>query len=221
MRVIVVEDNAELAEALCTILRAEGHTVDLAASGEEAQAALAVDAVDLVVLDLGLPDIDGFEVLRGLRSRGNPAAVLVLSARGALDDRVKGLDLGADDYMAKPFEVDEFEARVRALLRRRAGSTRTVVEVGELVFDLDARRVSLNGQVLELPRRELDVLEILLTRTERIVPKQEIAAAIAGFDDEISDSAIELYISRLRRKLQPAGLEIRAFRGLGYMVEEA
>lgn len=219
MRLLVVEDNDRLAESLTSLLRGDGHAVDRVASGEEADATLAAEAFDLVILDLGLPGMDGMDVLRRLRDRRAETAVLILTSRGALDDRVKGLNLGADDYLTKPFEIEEFEARVRALLRRRARAAGSSLSVGELSFDVSARSASLRGMPLDLPRRELDLLEALMVRAGRVASKGELVEAISDFDGSVSESAIELYVSRLRRKLEPEGVRIRALRGLGYMLE--
>jgi two-component system OmpR family response regulator len=219
MRLLVVEDNARLAETLTSLLRGEGHAVDVASDGEEADATLAAEAFDLVILDLGLPGMDGLDVLRRLRDRRAETAVLILTSRGALDDRVKGLNLGADDYLTKPFEIEEFEARVRALLRRRARAAGSALTVGELSFDVSARIASMRGLPLDLPRRELDLLEALMVRAGRVASKRELVEAISAFDGSVSETAIELYVSRLRRKLEPDGVRIRALRGLGYMLE--
>lgn len=219
MRLLVVEDNDRLAESLTSLLRGDGHAVDRVASGEDADAMLAAEAFDLVILDLGLPGMDGMDVLRRLRDRRAETTVLILTSRGALDDRVKGLNLGADDYLTKPFEIEEFEARVRALLRRRARAAGSSLSVGELNFDVSARTASLRGMPLDLPRRELDLLEALMVRAGRVASKGELVEAISDFDGSVSESAIELYVSRLRRKLEPEGVRIRALRGLGYMLE--
>jgi two-component system OmpR family response regulator len=197
MRLLVVEDNDRLAETLTSLLRGDGHAVDLVTNGEDADATLAAEAFDLVILDLGLPGMDGLQVLR----------------------RVKGLDFGADDYLPKPFEVEEFEARVRALLRRRARAAGSAVTVGDLSFDVSARAASLRGAPLDLPKRELDLLEALMVRAGSVASKQELVEAISPFDGSVSESAIELYVSRLRKKLEPRGVRIRALRGLGYMLE--
>lgn len=219
MRILVVEDNPELAATLEQLLRGLGHAVDTVEDGDGADAVLTAENFDLVVLDLGLPGLDGLEVLKRLRHRRDQTAVLVLTARGALDDRVKGLDLGADDYLTKPFDVAELEARVRALLRRRIGAQGGVVTVGPLAFDVGRRRATLHGEPLDLPRRELDLLEALVVRGERVVSKRELADGISSLDEPLTESAVELYMSRLRRKLEPAGLRIRSLRGLGYMLE--
>jgi two-component system OmpR family response regulator len=219
MRLLVVEDNDRLAESLTSLLRGDGHAVDRVASGEDADATLAAESFDLVILDLGLPGMDGMDVLRRLRDRQAETAVLILTSRGALDDRVKGLNLGADDYLTKPFEIEEFDARVRALLRRRARAAGSSIVVGELSFDVSARIASLRGVTLDLPRRELDLLEALMVRAGRVASKGELVEAISDFDGSVSESAIELYVSRLRRKLESEGVRIRVLRGLGYMLE--
>lgn len=219
MRVGVVEDNPDLASSLVSILRDDGHRVELAQDGEEADALLLAEAFDLLILDLGLPHLDGFEVLRRLRARSADTAVLVLTARSALDDRVKGLDLGADDYLTKPFEIAEFEARVRALLRRRAGAAGAALRLGTLEYHVGARTASLGGRRLDLPRRELDLLEALVLRVGRVTPKEELAEAVSTIDEPVSDTALELYASRLRKKLEPARLKVRCLRGLGYILE--
>lgn len=221
MRLLIVEDNNELATALSRILRANGHVVDIATDGTDADALLATEFFDLVVLDLGLPHMDGLDVLRRLRARSSDTIVLVLTARADLADRVKGLDLGADDYISKPFEVEELEARIRALLRRRAGASGSAVRLGTLIFDVANREVQIGDEKVELPKRELDLLEALILRTGRVAPKSELSEAISSLDDAISEGALELYISRLRKKVEPAGLRIRTLRGLGYMLEAA
>jgi len=219
MRLLVVEDNDRLAETLTSLLRGEGHAVDLVSNGEDADATLAAESFDLVILDLGLPGMDGLDVLRRLRDRRAETAVLILTSRGALDDRVKGLNLGADDYLTKPFEIEEFEARVRALLRRRARANGSSLVVGELQFDVSARTACLRGAALDLPKRELDLLEALMVRAGRVTSKRELVEAISDFDGSVSEAAIELYVSRLRRKLEPEGVRVRVLRGLGYMLE--
>lgn len=221
MRLLVVEDNETLAQGLTAVLKGSGYAVDLVTDGQSAEAALATASYDLVILDLTLPDMDGLDVLKELRQQRKDCAVLVLTARGALDDRVKGLDLGADDYMTKPFEVPELEARVRVLLRRRAGLHSSKLDYGALSLDLSARQVSLDGQRIELPARELNVLEALFLKAEQVVSKQQIIESLADFDDDISENAVEQYVSRLRKRLEPYGLKIRTARGLGYILEAA
>lgn len=221
LRLLVVEDNETLAQGLTAVLKGAGYAVDLVIDGQSAEAALATASYDLVILDLTLPDMDGLDVLRELRHQRKDCAVLVLTARGALDDRVKGLDLGADDYMTKPFEVPELEARVRVLLRRRAGLRSSKLDYGVLSLDLSARQVSLDGERIELPARELNVLEALFLKAEQVVSKQQIIESLADFDDDISENAVEQYVSRLRKRLEPFGLKIRTARGLGYILEAA
>jgi two-component system, OmpR family, response regulator len=223
MRLLIVEDDVPLASGLQRILEAEGHAVDVTARGEEAVLAASQEKFDLVILDIGLPQIDGFEVLRRLRAGipgGGPMPVLVLTARDAVDDRVRGLDLGADDYMVKPFAMPELTARVRALLRRSQAHGGPRIAHGPLQLDTVARRAYLKNEPLELAAREWAVLEVLLARVEKIVSKEAIIQAVAGWGDDLSPNAIEVYVSRLRSKLEPAGIKIRTVRGFGYMLEE-
>jgi two-component system OmpR family response regulator len=220
MRLLIVEDDAPLASGLQRILEAEGHAVDVTARGEEAVLAAAQEKFDLVILDIGLPQMDGFEVLRRLRAAERPMPVLVLTARDAVEDRVRGLDLGADDYMVKPFAMPELTARVRALLRRSQAHGGPRIAHGPLALDTVARRAFLRGEPLELAAREWAVLEVLLAKVEKIVSKEAIIQAVAGWGDDLSPNAIEVYVSRLRSKLEPAGIKIRTVRGFGYMLED-
>ena len=220
MRILIVEDDSALGSGLVRILQAEGYAVDLMPRGEQAVLAAERERFDLVILDVGLPGIDGFEVLRRLRGGAQRMPVLVLTARDTVDDRVHGLDLGADDYMAKPFAMPELAARVRALIRRSQAQTGPRVVHGPLALDTVARRAFLRGAPLDLAAREWAVLEVLLARVERIVSKESIIQAVASWGDELSPNAIEVYVSRLRGKLEPAGIRIRTVRGFGYMLEE-
>src|SRR5579859_3234397 len=224
MRLLIVEDDAPLASGLRRILEAEGHAVDVTSRGEQAVLAAAQERFDLVILDIGLPQMDGFEVLRRLRAgspeKNGPMPVLVLTARDAVDDRVRGLDLGADDYMVKPFAMPELTARVRALLRRSQAHGGPRIMHGPLALDTVARRAFLKNEPLELAAREWAVLEVLLGKVEKIVSKESIIQAVAGWGDDLSPNAIEVYVSRLRSKLEPAGIKIRTVRGFGYMLEE-
>jgi two-component system OmpR family response regulator len=220
MKLLIVEDDASLASGLRRILEAEGHTVAVSLGGEDAMAAASQERFDLVILDIGLPRMDGFEVLRRLRTAEKPMPVLVLTARDAVEDRVHGLDLGADDYMVKPFAMPELTARVRALLRRSQSHGGPRIVHGPLTVDTVARRAFLRGEPLELAAREWAVLEVLLAKTEKIVSKESIIQAVAGLGEELSANAIEVYVSRLRSKLEPAGIKIRTVRGFGYMLEE-
>lgn len=221
MRILVVEDNKTLADGLAAVLRGTGYAVDVVGDGASAQAALATESFDLVILDLTLPGMDGLDVLREMRARRDASAVLILTARGALDERVRGLDLGADDYMSKPFEVSELEARVRVLLRRRAGLRGARVDYGGLSLDTNSRTVSADGRTLEVPARELSVLETLLLRAGKVVGKQAIIESLAAFDEDLSANAVEQYVSRLRKRLAPHGLTVRTARGLGYYLDKA
>jgi two-component system OmpR family response regulator len=220
MRIMIVEDDAALARGVARILESEGYAVDIVARGEQAILAAEQERFDLVILDVGLPGMDGFEVLRRMRAQAERVPVLLLTARDAVDDRVHGLDLGADDYVAKPFAVSELAARVRALIRRSQAQAGPKVVHGQLMLDTVARRAFLDGEPLELAGREWAVLEVLLSKVERVVSKEAIIQAVANWGEELSLNAIEVYVSRLRAKLEPAGIRIRTVRGFGYMLEE-
>lgn len=221
MRIFLVEDNSALADGVSRALTKVGYAVDVTGDGEDADGILATQDFDLVILDLNLPGFDGLEILRRMRRRGNNAQVLILTARDGIEDRVAGLDLGADDYLTKPFDLAELEARTRALLRRGAGASSPEIRQGGLRFNSVARRVWINEASIDLPRRELGLLEILLNRTGHVVSKENMADGLANFDEDISPNAIEIYISRLRKRLKPAGLNIRTVRGLGYLLEKS
>jgi two-component system response regulator TctD len=218
MRILVVEDVVDVGEAIVASLERIGHAVDWERDGGEADALLMAQSYDLVVLDVMLPGMDGFSLLRRLRQRRIPTPVLVLTARSQIEDRVSALDLGADDYLVKPFDFRELEARVRALLRRKTGSATNLIEIGGITLDLAGRNASLHGRPLELTRRELTMLEILAARPGRIFGKDELMDQLFGFKDEPSENAIEQYIARLRRKIAGASAEIRTLRGLGYQL---
>ena len=221
MRVLVVEDDLPLAEALTTLLTSSGYAVDCVNDGPSARDLAGSEAFDLVILDLNLPQMDGLAVLSAMRARANPAAVMILTARGAAEDRVRGLDLGADDYMAKPFDVREFEARVRSLLRRQAGLRSATVTLGPLTLDLTTRQFSAAGQPLDLPPRERALLELFVTRAGKVVTKEAIVQSLTSLEEMLSDNAIEQYVSRLRRRIAPFALGLRTVRGLGYLLEKA
>lgn len=220
MRILVVEDDPILADGLTRSLRQAQYAVDCVATGEQADHALIAQNYDLAILDLGLPKIDGFEVLRRMRHRGSKTPVLMLTARDALDDRVRGLDLGADDYLTKPFDLPELEARVRALIRRGQSGGGSILVHGALQLDTVGRRATLNDTPLELSARELGVLEVLMHRSGRVVNKEQLAEQLYGWEEEVGANAIEVYVHRLRRKLEPAGVTIRTIRGLGYLLEK-
>jgi len=219
MRILLVEDDRPLAEALVSLLAGAGYAVDHVADGEAAEALVRAERFELVILDLNLPRMDGLSVLRAMRARRDGAAVMILTARGAPEERVRGLDLGADDYMVKPFDVAEFEARVRSLLRRRAGLTSARVEVGALCLDLNTRGVTAEGQVVDMPARERALLELLMMNAGRVVTKEAIVQSVTAMDDILSDNAIEQYVSRLRRRIAPFGVTLRTARGLGYVLD--
>ncbi|MDE1929584.1 MAG: response regulator transcription factor, partial [Burkholderiales bacterium] len=194
------------------------HRVDVAATAADARHLWRVQPVDAVLLDLNLPDGNGHDVLRDARGRGDRTPVLVLTARNRTEERIAGLDAGADDYLGKPFDLAEVEARLRALVRRAQGADDRV-EVGALLLDRRARRFYLGGAELELPAREFEVLFELMTPPGRVVNKRALADKLSGFDDALGDNALETFVSRLRRKLQGSGAGIRTLRGLGYLIE--
>ena len=220
MRLLVVEDDALLAEGLIDVLTRAGHAVEHATTGKGADRLLTDREFDLVVLDVGLPDIDGFEVLRRLRARRASTSVLVLTARDAIEDRVRGLDLGAEDYLTKPFSVTEFEARVRALLRRIVPTAARWTVAG-LSVDVAAKRVRVHDNPVDLTPREWALLELFLTRPGRVLSKEQIGESLFSFDEHLSPNAIEVHVSRLRAKIEPAGVHIRTVRGFGYLWEGA
>ena len=218
MRILVVEDTADIAEAVVMRLEKIGHAVDWEQDGTTAAELIAVQPYDLVILDLTLPGQDGLAILKGMRARKVKTPVLVLTARSHVDERIGALDLGADDYLIKPFDYGELEARARALLRRSAGQSDNLIRVGPLVIDRAGRIASIGERPLNLTRRELTVLEILAARPERIVPKEELVEQLFNFEQEASPNAVEQFVARLRRKLADAPIAIRTLRGLGYQL---
>jgi two-component system OmpR family response regulator len=220
MRILITEDDASLAQALQFSLEQSGYAVDWVKNGAAADAALKDDVFGLLILDLGLPKLDGFEVLRRLRHRNLALPVLILSGREQLEEKVLGLDLGADDYLVKPFSLTELLARVRALLRRRQGGDAPVITYGKLSFDTFQRRVSIDGTPLELSRHEIGVLEILLNRFGCIVSKDRLVDKLYNYDSSVSHNAIEVYVHRLRKKIEGSGIAVRTLHGQGYLLEE-
>ncbi|MFZ3221583.1 MAG: response regulator transcription factor [Rugosibacter sp.] len=220
MRILIIEDDPALADGLTRSLDQAGYAVDYAANGEQANHMLQDAIYDLAILDMGLPKMDGTEVLRRLRLRGGTTPILVLTARDGMEDRVQGLDLGADDYMTKPFNLIELEARVRALIRRGQLGANMNLVCGELVFDPAARRIHCGNVTLEISAREMSVLEVLLIRQGKVVNKEKIMAALSNWDSDLGENAIEVYIHRLRKKLEHSGVRIRTIRGLGYLLEK-
>jgi len=218
MRILVVEDDPLLAAGLARLLNRCGHAVDRASSGIQADNLLRNTLYELVVLDIGLPDIDGFEVLRRLHQRRVRTNVLVLTARDAVEDRVHGLDLGADDYLTKPFAIAEFEARVRALLRRTSAPAGPL-EFRGLTIDIEVKRVKVHDVAVDLTVREWALLELFLARPGRVLSKEQIAQQLVNYDDALSLNTIEVYVSRLRSKIETEGVKIRTVRGFGYLWE--
>jgi two-component system OmpR family response regulator len=219
MRIVLVEDNAMLARGVCNALRDLGHAVDWLPDGADGAAFLETQGADLAIIDVNLPGLSGFDVVRGLRRRRDATPVLMLTARGETADRVRGLDAGADDYLVKPFAMEELAARVRALARRAPNLAAQVERLGEFSYDRTARRLSGPHGSIGLPRRELALLEVLLDAAGRVVPKERIAETLYGTGSEIELNAVEVLISRLRRKLADGGVKIRTARGLGYMLD--
>lgn len=220
MRILLVEDDPLLADGLARALKQSAYVVELASDGKAADQWLKTEEFDLVILDLGLPEIDGSEVLQRLRQRKQHTPVLILSARMALEERVRLLNLGADDYVLKPVALAELEARVRALIRRGQSIQDPLITLGRLQLDSLGKRALLEGKALDLTAREWVALEFLAKRVNRIISKEQIAQVLYSWEEEISLNAIEKFISRLRSKLEPAGISIQTVRGLGYFLEK-
>ncbi len=216
MRILLAEDDIMLGEALQEALIAQGFAVDWLKDGESALAAATSEDFDLLVLDLGLPRRDGMDVLTQLRQRGKEVPVLILTARDAAPDRVAGLDAGADDYMLKPFDLGELGARIRALLRRRAGRARPEIRYGELRVDPAAQRVFLREQEINLPRREYMLLKELLDHVGEVLTRDKLEASLYGWMEEVESNALEVHVHHLRKKLYPE--LIRTMRGVGYLI---
>ncbi len=219
MRISLAEDDEVLSNGISKALRQCGYTVDHVATGPDADVALAAAPFDLAILDLGLPQMEGLEVLKRMRAAGKRFPVLIVTARDGLDDRVRGLDLGADDYMTKPFDLPELEARVRALIRRSNFGAETEIAYGPVRMDTASRHITISGEQVDFSSKELAVFELLLQRPGRVVSKEQLLDHMYGFEDEVSQNAIEVLIHRLRKKIEPFGLFVRTIRGLGYVLE--
>jgi two-component system OmpR family response regulator len=218
-RILIVEDDAALARGVIALLRSGGHAADAARNGKEALYLAEAEPFSLVILDIGLPDLSGFEVLRQLRARACKIPILVLTARDQVSDRVKGLDLGADDYLLKPFNASELGARVRALLRRDHGDPSPIVVIGKLTIDRTHGTAEVSGRSLQLRPREWAVLDRLSAKAGEVVTKERLLAEVFSYDEPVGPNALEVHIARLRRKLEPDGPAIRTMRGLGYMLQ--
>lgn len=220
MRILVVEDDEIVASGLAEALRRVDYSVDRCASGEDALVAFGTTEYDLAIVDIGLPGMDGRRLIELVRRRGNPVPVVILTALGGLEDRVRGLDGGADDYMIKPFLMPELLARIRALLRRERSSGQAEIVIGALRIDIGRRVAEMAGVPVDLTGREWDVLVQLATASPKAVTKQKLIDSLGAWGNEISSNAVEIYISRLRTKLQGAGVVVRTIRGLGYRLDD-
>jgi DNA-binding response OmpR family regulator len=219
MRILLVEDDAALARGLSAALRQSGLEVDHVVDGRDAVHLAMSEPYRVIILDLGLPGIPGLDVLQRIRAAGLAVPVIILTARDAVSDRVRGLDLGADDYLPKPFDLREFEARVRALIRRGLNKPTPVQHCGALALDRSSSVVTLGGQFLSLRRREFAVLDVLMTRVGKVVSKERLCAEVFGIDTPVAPNALEVYVARLRRKLEDGGPRIRTIHGLGYLLD--
>lgn len=219
MRILVIEDDNILGSALQEFLREQGYAVDWVSNGSQVFGAVSGQVYQLLLLDLNLPDMNGLEVLKQLRAQGHQEPTLILTARDDVEDRVAGLDAGADDYVTKPFELSELAARVRTFARRQSGQSSPVIEVGPLQFDTVGREVRVHGERLNLSVRELSVLEMLMARPGRVVTKRQIVNSLSAWDADFSENAVEVYVYRLRKRLEGTGTSIQTVRGFGYLLE--
>lgn len=216
VRILIIEDNQSVAKGIAYRFQDRGHATDLIYDGQEADEFLNSDNNDIIILDINLPNLSGLEILSNLRKRGDQRPVLLLTAKGDVESRVLGLDAGADDYLSKPFDMAELEARVRVLLRRKSEKIHTTIEFGQLNFNENLRQIVANGEALNLPRKELALLEKLITSHGRIISKNELIEHVYGTGADVEDSAIEAHLSRLRKRLKPFSIELQVQRGLGY-----
>jgi len=222
MRVLLIEDHERLARSIVDGLAGSGFGVDFFMTAAEGASAANIASYDALILDLGLPDRDGFDLIKDLRAAADRTPILILTARDGVDDRVEGLDRGADDYLVKPFAMKELAARLRALLRRPGGPLGTTIGIGKLSLDTAARQLKVNGQTVAIPRRELDGLELLMRRADQVVPKRLFEDSVYGMSAEVTPNTIEALVSRLRRRLEAigAGVAIHTLRGIGYLLKE-
>ncbi|MBX8826664.1 response regulator transcription factor [Ochrobactrum sp. SFR4] len=218
MRILLVEDTTDVGEAISQRLQKTGHLIDWQTDGAAAAEILGFTEYDLVILDVMLPGMNGFEILKHIRKTGNMTPVLILTARSEVEDRVGALDIGADDYLVKPFDFRELEARIRVLLRRKNGGATNLITCGDLILDRQSRSVSVGTKEIQLKRREIAILELLLSRPGRLFSKGELMDHLYGFDEEVNSNAVELYISRLRKKIEGARVRIITQRGIGYQM---
>jgi two-component system OmpR family response regulator len=221
MNILLIEDDAVLADGLIHTLSNSGYTVTCATTGSYAEHLLQAQGFDLIVLDLGLPDVDGLELLRRFRRQKVPLPIIILTARDGVNDRITGIEQGADDYMTKPFELRELEVRINALIRRCYGGFSNDIVIGRLVLDPHNRQVLVEGQPILLSAREYGVLEVLLLQAGKVVAKDRIAQRLSVDGDALTDNAIEIYVHRLRKHIEPYGAVIRTVRGLGYLLEKS
>ena len=219
MKYLLIEDNLELATAVSSRMRLDGHVIDHASDLDDAKAFINASEYDLILLDIMLPDGDGRDFLKQHRARGLDTPVIVLTARSQVSDRIGSLDLGADDYVTKPFDHAELEARCRAVLRRRSGATKTMIELGDIAFDPVAGNLSVKGRTVTLRNRELRMLETFLAGPGHVFSKQKLADRLFSYDDDVSENAIEVYVGRLRKHLEPSRVKITTLRGLGYRLD--
>lgn len=220
MNILLIEDDSILADGLKHTLSDVGYSVTVTRSGKSVEPLLQAQDFDLLLLDLGLPDMDGLELLRKLRKKKVALPIFILTARDEVNDRIEGIRQGADDYMTKPFELKELEARIQALIRRCYGGFQNMISVGRLGFDTQTQKLQADGELLSLSPRELTVLEILLLQAGNVVCKDRIAQRLAAEGDAIADNAVEVYIHRVRKRIENYGVIIRTVRGLGYLLEE-
>lgn len=219
MKILLIEDDEVLADGLTHTLSSSGYTVTAAISGTYAEHLLQAQDFDLIVLDLGLPDMDGLQLLRKLRTQKLPLPIMILTACDDMNIRIEGIREGADDYMTKPFELGELEARLQALVRRCYGGFSNTIEIGRLLLDTRNHQIKANGQFLSLSARESAVLEVLLIQANKVVSKDRIAQRLSSAGDALADNAIEVYIHRVRKRIEPYDVVIRTVRGLGYLLE--